>query len=324
MSETQTQSQHLFEKYTNANSVDFIKSLPNLPEKTFETDWLDFKSGKSKDEDIKKIWSKAIGAFANSEGGIIVWGVSAKKDQITGIDAVNGIELVPDVCAFKTRLMELRHEACDPPVANIEIKELPVSNSSKEGFVVCHIPESSNKPHRSEFSERHFYLRMGDSSRECNVSILRQLFYPKKNPRIEAVIKRIQPPHNFYVSMLQADVLIGRIYFTAEIGIRNIGEISVDKAQAHIECKGFSLFSYEWNKFSKEFEFEKVPPILPFGSVIHPTIRNSINIVLLSASQQSPIDFEIKVYARDMLPRKVVLRLAEKEGESTSAECLPI
>jgi Putative DNA-binding domain len=324
MSEIQTQSQHLFEKYTNANSVDFIKSLPNLPEKTFENDWLEFKSGKARDEDIKKIWSKAIGAFANSEGGIIVWGVSAKKDQTTGIDAVNGIELVPDVCAFKTRLMELRHEACDPPVANIDIKELPISNTGKEGFVVCHIPESSNKPHRSEFPDKHFFLRMGDSSRECNVSVLRQLFYPKKNPRIEAGVKRIQPPHNFYVSMLQSDILIGRVFFTAEIGIRNIGEISVDKAQAHIECRGFSLFSYQWNKFSKEFEFEKVPTIQPFGSPIHPTIRNSINIVSVSASEQSPIDFEIKVYARDMLPRKVVLRLPEKAGESVFAECLPI
>jgi len=324
MTEDQSQSQHLFEKYTNANSVDFIKSLPNLPEKTFESDWLDFKSGKARDEDIKKIWSKAIGAFANSEGGILVWGVSAKKDQATGIDAVNGIELVPDVFSFKTRLMELRHEACDPPVANIDIKELPISNSCKEGFVVCHIPESSNKPHRSEFPDKHFFLRMGDSSRECNVSLLRQLFYPKKNPRIEAVIKRIQPPHNFYVYLLQSNIQVGRIFFTAEIGIRNIGEISIDEVQTHIECKGFSLFSYQWNKFSKEFEFEKVPAILPLGSVIHPTIRQSLNIVLVSASQQSPIDFEINVYARDMLPRKAMLRLSENEGEFASVEFIPI
>jgi len=185
MSEIQTQSRHLFEKYTNAESVDLLKSLPSLNEKTFENDWSDFKSGKTKDEDLKRIWSKIIGAFANSEGGIIVWG------------AVNGLELVPDVFAFKSRLMELRHEACDPPVANIEIVELPISNSSNEGFVVCHIPESPNKPHRSEFSDRHFYLRMGDSSRECNVSILRQLFYPKKNVQIEAVVKSIQRPRDW-------------------------------------------------------------------------------------------------------------------------------
>ena len=55
-----TQAQHLFDKFVNANGVDHLKSLPNLPEKTFESDWLDFKSGQTKPEDLKRIWSKAM------------------------------------------------------------------------------------------------------------------------------------------------------------------------------------------------------------------------------------------------------------------------
>src|SRR5882724_7565496 len=145
MSEATTQAQHLFEKYTDANAVDLLKSLPKLSEKTFENDWLDFKSGKTRDGDIKRIWSKAIGAFANNAGGIVIWGLSAKKDLVTGIDAVDAVESVPDVFALKSRLMELRHEAVDPPVSNVEIKELPFSDNSSEGFVVCLIPESSLK-----------------------------------------------------------------------------------------------------------------------------------------------------------------------------------
>ena len=105
MSEVSSQAQYLFEKYIGAGAVDLLKSLPSLPEKTFESDWLDFKTGKVRDEDIKLIWSKIVGAFANSEGGVIIWGVVAKKDPLTGIDAVSAIEPVPDVFAFKSRAL---------------------------------------------------------------------------------------------------------------------------------------------------------------------------------------------------------------------------
>jgi hypothetical protein len=79
MSEASSQAQFLFQRYAGTGAVDLLKSLPNLTDKTFESDWLDFKTGKARDEDIKRIWSKIIGAFANSEGGVVVWGIVSKK-----------------------------------------------------------------------------------------------------------------------------------------------------------------------------------------------------------------------------------------------------
>ena len=246
-----------------------------------------------------------------------------KKEPTTGIDAVSRIELVPDVFVLKSRLMELRHGATDPPVADIKIKELPISNDKPEGFVVCHIPESSMKPHRSEFAERRFYLRIGDSSGECNVSLLRQLFYPKKNLRIEAVIKSIQQPNGLRLQLTPVPTNINHICSAVEIGFRNIGEISIDEVQAKIECKGFSLFSFNRNKTRGEYDVESLPVIVSFGSVIHPTIRVSKYILLASSSPQPSTNFDIKVYARDMLPRKATLPFVNNENDSASAECLP-
>ncbi len=323
MSEASSQAQYLFEKYSGDGAVDLLKSLPSLPEKTYESDWLDFKSGKSKDEDIKRIWSKIIGAFANSEGGVIVWGIVAKKDPITGIDAVSAIELVPDVSAFKSRLMELRHGACDPPVADIEISELPIPANHKEGFVVCHIPESSMKPHRSEFAGRHFYLRMGDSSRECNVSILRQLFYPKRTPRIEATIKSIRKPPSFNLEVVPKRRLAAPIHAAFEISIRNTGEFTVEEAQIHIESAGYTLFSFNWDEFENHYSAQILPSVVNFGSSIHPKIKQAVNVLLVSDSLQNTQSVFIRVYGKDMPPRDVTLPLPTKEGESTTVECLP-
>jgi hypothetical protein len=324
MSSVQAQSELLFEKYSNTNAVSLLQSLPNLPEKTFENDWLDFKSGKTKDQDLKKIWSKIIGAFANSEGGVIVWGVIAKKDSVTGVDAVSDLELVPDVFALKSRLMELRHEAGDPPVSNIEIKELLIPDSSTEGFVVCHIPESSNKPHRSEFSDRRFYLRMGDSSRECNVSILRQLFYPKRNIRIKARIQVVRMPNGLNMRITPGPHNINHIRAAFEIGIHNIGETSVEDVQFWVKCQSYKLFKYQWNNYSKEYDVEFLPEVFSFRSTIHPTVSQSIYVIFAAeATGVANEEIEVRVFAKDMLPRKALLPFLTKEGESASFECLP-
>ncbi len=37
---------------------------------------------------------KAMGGFANNEGGVLVWGLRCEKDKTTGIDAVDAVELV--------------------------------------------------------------------------------------------------------------------------------------------------------------------------------------------------------------------------------------
>jgi hypothetical protein len=70
----------------DSDPVAAIKRLLNATPPTFETEWLDFK-GAANDQDTKKTWSKALAGFANTQGGVLVWGVDARKDQATGIDA---------------------------------------------------------------------------------------------------------------------------------------------------------------------------------------------------------------------------------------------
>jgi Putative DNA-binding domain len=322
MSSVRTQSEVLFEKYSNVDAVSLLQSLTNLPEKTFENDWLDFKSGKTQDQDLKIFWSKIIGAFANSEGGVIVWGVVAKKDLAKGIDAVSGVEPVPDIFALKSRLMELRHEAGDPPVSNIKIRELLIPGCNTEGFVICHVPESSNKPHRSEFSDRRFYLRMGDSSRECNVSILRQLFYPKRNIRIKARIQAVRMPNGLNMRITRGSHNVNHIRAAFEIGVHNIGETSVEDVQFGLKCQNYKLFKYQWNNYSKEYDVEFLPEVFSFGSTIHPTVSHSIYIIFTAeAAGTTNEQIAIRVFAKDMLPRKALLPFLAKEGESASIEC---
>ena len=72
--------------------VEAIKRLVGATPPEFETEWRDFKSGAQiNDEAAKKTWSKALAGFANTQGGVLIWGVDARKDQATGIDAACGL-----------------------------------------------------------------------------------------------------------------------------------------------------------------------------------------------------------------------------------------
>src|SRR5438552_3985837 len=72
---------------------------------TFETEWLDFKGAdRLDDEGIKEIWSKALSGFANSGGGVLIFGIDARKDQSSGIDCAHKLALSPKALALKSRL----------------------------------------------------------------------------------------------------------------------------------------------------------------------------------------------------------------------------
>ena len=66
---------------------------------TPETDWLDFKCRPSRDANAKEIWYKALSGFANTEGGVLVWGIEASK-QPDGKDVASNVCLVDGSVRF--------------------------------------------------------------------------------------------------------------------------------------------------------------------------------------------------------------------------------
>ena len=75
-----------------------------VADRTHETEWLDFKRGDDiGDGQVKSLWSKAICGFGNNQGGCIVWGVDARRDPSTDVDAANELKPVADPAALRSR-----------------------------------------------------------------------------------------------------------------------------------------------------------------------------------------------------------------------------
>ena len=108
---------------------------------------------KRKFSDAEKIAKEMI-AFANSKGGIIIFGVDDDK-TIVGVQSEKGeLELIDTSARFY----------CDPEVDY----EYEVVSIKKKDVVIARIPESKRKPHKlvseKDSEEQRVYIRVADKS----------------------------------------------------------------------------------------------------------------------------------------------------------------
>ena len=199
--------------------VAFLDALVNSSPPTFETEWLEFKmypldgNGQPDEQKIKELWSINLSAFGNTQGGVLIWGIGAKK--IDKVDAAHSRPLVPSPDALRTRLFELHHLATDPPLSGVEIEAVTVPNTGGKGFVVCLIPQGAFVPYRAEFNVRTYYMRVGDDAIIPSPVILRRLFYPQSLAKLEmrAVLSSERREHQ------------GRMtdFWTYQVFLQNVG-----------------------------------------------------------------------------------------------------
>jgi hypothetical protein len=170
--------------------VAFIRGLVNSTPPTYETDWLDFKQQPSRDlkhHKWREMWVEALTGFANNQGGVVIWGIDARKDKTTNFDVACGEEPVDNPKGVKSRLVELQRQATDPPLANVEIEAYGHPTEPGKGFVICFVPEGPFKPYRAEDGRSsQYYIRAGDNFVVMSRSMLQSLFYPRSQPVFRA------------------------------------------------------------------------------------------------------------------------------------------
>lgn len=172
-----------------AGGPEFLRQL--VADKTPEGEWLDFKSADHLDEaETKVTWSRALCGFANNEGGVLVWGIDARLDKVTGVDVACGVKPVPHPEALRDRLRQLHPTATDPPLVGVESTAIFDNGNDGAGYVVSYVPESQVKPHRAELMEgKPYILRIGDRFTNPSPAILRNLFFPRASTRLRIAVQ---------------------------------------------------------------------------------------------------------------------------------------
>ena len=146
--------------------------------------YLEFKTANTSDlshADDRKNLAKALSGFANSSGGLVVWGIIAAKNE-NQIDCAVGTQEIAQVRLFVTRLNALTGQAVSPIVDGVRHKA--ITSNGDAGFALTLVPESDSGPHMAKCREDRYYKRSGDSFYRMEHYDLEDMFGRRRRPKL--------------------------------------------------------------------------------------------------------------------------------------------
>jgi Putative DNA-binding domain len=111
----------------------------------------------SLDKGDKRSIAEAIVSFANSDGGILIYGIESKK--IDGLDVAHSLVSIAEIDKFVGEMRLVAELNVSPQVRGLVIEAIPKGDGSGAGFAVCRVPSSEHRPHMSTAPDVHRYYR---------------------------------------------------------------------------------------------------------------------------------------------------------------------
>lgn len=201
---------------------------------TIETNLLDFKTvikntgAKLQDEERRNL-SKALGGFANSDGGVIVWGVNCRKDK-DGFDVVQELAPIQNLKQFHSLLTNATPEVVEPPIIGIKHHVISSEATENTGYLITYVPKLDGLPVQSSQRElnKAFYCRSGSSFYVMTQSMLADRFGRRPQAKLELVCWSLDCVQSFC---------------SIKIGLRNTGRGTAYNGTVRIKGFPFVLSS---------------------------------------------------------------------------------
>lgn len=131
--------------------------------------------------------AEAISSFANTEGGVIIFGMGTEKKGKESLDYLIRISPIGNARQFLSKLKAITPLLTKPRVEP-EFKILSKKNHT-EGIVLMYIPKTSGDPVKSEKSHA-FYIRAGEIDSDMSFEILKRMFLGTESPDLAFKFER--------------------------------------------------------------------------------------------------------------------------------------
>ena len=153
-----------------------------------ETLSLDFKqAGNERGEltrDDRRNLAEALSGFANSDGGIIVWGVDCRKDE-DSVDVASELRPIANIKRFISDLENATPQLAAPGVIGVEHRALLKRDDFGAGYAVTYIPKGTGLPHMAIAKDQHrYYYRSGASFLKMEAFMLADRFGRRPQPKL--------------------------------------------------------------------------------------------------------------------------------------------
>lgn len=157
-------------------NIDDITAL--IDNEAEESVHLDFKAAGalSKDDKKKTEIAKDVSAFANSDGGIIVYGIEEQEHKAHALSYIDGNTYT------KEWLEQVIQDNIQRRIEELEIFPIRNNGDITKSIYIVKIPRSSNTPHMS--ADKCYYKRNNFRSVKMEEYEVRDLFYRESTPNL--------------------------------------------------------------------------------------------------------------------------------------------
>ncbi len=171
----------LEEIFNNLKINDIKDYVSNMQEENLNLDFKTINKPNLSNKDDKKNLAKSISGFANSNGGMIIWGINARKDD-QGIDCACSFEPIDNLKLFISRLNELTSRATYPLIDSV--MHIPIEENENIGYVKTFVPECDSGPIMAKLGEDRYYKRSGDTFYRMEHFDIADMFGRRKKPNL--------------------------------------------------------------------------------------------------------------------------------------------
>ena len=133
--------------------------------------------------------ARAMSGFANSQGGIVVWGVFVKKDD-NGNGSATRKHPIKDLNGFMEFLNEATETVVSPAISGV--KHRMIEEASNVGFAATYVPSSLNAPHMDNFKKVYF-KRNGAIFYKCEHFDVTDMLSRNQIPNLELIVYGATP-----------------------------------------------------------------------------------------------------------------------------------
>ncbi len=286
-------------------NIDLLEIESFVDNKITEDLYIEFKTSNFpvRLEFDNKNFSKCISGFANSSGGIIIWGIKASKNK-DGVDAASAIKPIKGLIKFENHLKRIEGKAVIPMIAGIEYRR--IIKNDDEGFLLVYVPPSDRTPHMALYADKHYYKRSGDSFYVCEHFDIMDMLNRKKTPKLHVDLE------NEVISKVVRNNK-EKIRYHGFVTIKNIGNVTAKNLYILVKVqKPFYIANFgidgNGNRGMRMIKSKNGYNTYIGGSevVIHPDFSYEVDKVVINEigfdNEIADLKMEFKLYADNMEP----------------------